>query len=123
MAKSTSKKLGKPPKDTRHSEKVQTKETVELQIADDESNGNSSEDDSEHDGVDEAGLENLLKALGNDGLDEFDQAQLRTLAGEDGEEEDSGSEEEEEDTGDVEEEDEMSKKLRRKLLQDLLGMA
>lgn len=32
-------------------------------------------------GVDEEGLQNLVRALGEDGLDEFDLAQLRMLAG------------------------------------------
>lgn len=41
----------------------------------------STDDDDENSGVDDDGLENLMKALGEDGLDEFDLAQLRMLSG------------------------------------------
>ncbi len=43
-------------------------------------------------GVDEEGLENLVRALGEDGLDEFGLAQLRMLAGSPVEEEESDEE-------------------------------
>ncbi|KAH9989715.1 eukaryotic rRNA processing protein EBP2-domain-containing protein [Russula compacta] len=56
--------------------------------------------DDEDSGVDDEGLQNLARALGEDGLDEFDLAQLRTLTGAaDGEESGGG----EEDSGDGEE--------------------
>ena len=41
----------------------------------------STDDDDENSGVDDEGLEKLVKALGEDGLDEFDLAQLRMLSG------------------------------------------
>ena len=48
-------------------------------------------------GVDEEGLENLVRALGEDGLDEFGLAQLRMLAGSPVDEEESDEEEEDAD--------------------------
>jgi len=44
----------------------------------DDSDASESDQDS---GVDEEGLQNLVRALGEDGLDEFDLTQLRMLAG------------------------------------------
>src|SRR6267154_521614 len=41
----------------------------------------STDDDDENSGVDDEGLEKLLKALGEDGLDKFDLAQLHMLSG------------------------------------------
>ncbi|KAH9969727.1 eukaryotic rRNA processing protein EBP2-domain-containing protein [Russula dissimulans] len=64
-----------------------------------------SETDQEEDsGVDEEGLEKLMKALGEDGLDEFDLAQLRMLSGAAVDEEGNGEDEEdnEEDDSDGE---------------------
>lgn len=62
-------------------------------------NSDASESESgEGSGVDEEGLEKLVRALGEDGLDEFDLTQLRMLAGspvgeeEDGEEDDADAE-------------------------------
>lgn len=61
---------------------------------------NDETDDDEGSGVDDEGLQNLARALGEDGLDEFDLAQLRTLTGAaDGEEGGEG----EEDSSDGEE--------------------
>ena len=57
------------------------------------SNGESESDTSET--VDDEGMEKLMKALGEDGLNEFDLAQLHTLAGDD--EGDEGSSDESED--------------------------
>ncbi|KAF9493579.1 Ebp2-domain-containing protein [Pleurotus eryngii] len=48
----------------------------------------SEEYDSENGGVDEKGMERLISALGDDGLDEFDRAQLGLVAGSDSEDED-----------------------------------
>ena len=49
-------------------------------ISDDESDGIPSADDDSEDGdVDEEGMERLMKALGDNGLDEFDQALLGSL--------------------------------------------
>jgi rRNA-processing protein EBP2 len=41
----------------------------------------STDDDDENSGVDDEALEKLVKALGEDGIDEFDLAQLRMLSG------------------------------------------
>jgi rRNA-processing protein EBP2 len=72
----------------------------------------STDDDDENSGVDDEGLEKLMKALGEDGLDEFDLAQLRMLsgapAGEEAEEDtDAESVPEDEESGDGEEEEEV----------------
>ncbi|KAF4617620.1 hypothetical protein D9613_006214 [Agrocybe pediades] len=92
------------------------------------SESESEDEDEDDEGVDEEGMERLMKLLGEDGLDEFDQAQLEAMAGDseddeevsgdeneeeadseeeevEGEEED-GAEDEEEDEEDEEEEDE-----------------
>ena len=53
--------------------------------------GETSGDESEDDGVDEVGFEKLIKALGDDGLNDYDQAHLVALTGD--EEEDEESEE------------------------------
>ncbi|KAK0189131.1 eukaryotic rRNA processing protein EBP2-domain-containing protein [Armillaria mellea] len=58
----------------------------------------SNDEDSDNGGVDEAGMERLMKALGDKGLDEFDQAQLGALGGDD----ESDSEGENEDGSDEE---------------------
>jgi len=71
----------------------------------DEDSGDESQSDEEDDGIDEVGFEKLIKALGDDSLNEYDQAQLAALAedeegedadGDEGLEEVSGSEEEDE---------------------------
>jgi rRNA-processing protein EBP2 len=71
----------------------------------------SLDDDDENSGVDDEGLEKLMRLLGEDGLDEFDLAQLRMLSGAaaDEEAEDDANAEsvpEEEESGDEEEEGE-----------------
>jgi rRNA-processing protein EBP2 len=71
----------------------------------------STDDDDENSGVDDEGLEKLVKALGEDGLDEFDLAQLRMLsgaaAGEEAEDDaNAESVPEDEEPGDGEEEEE-----------------
>ena len=68
----------------------------------------STDDDEENSGVDDEGLEKLMKALGEDGLDEFDLAQLRMLSGAPADEEaeedtDAESVPEDEESGDGEE--------------------
>ncbi|KAL1760233.1 eukaryotic rRNA processing protein EBP2-domain-containing protein [Schizophyllum commune] len=62
------------------------------------------ESDSDDEGVDEEGMERLMKLLGDDGLDEYDQAQLNTMLGGDDESgsEEEGEEEEGEDDSDEE---------------------
>lgn len=85
---------------------------------DEEENEDSDEDD---DGVDEEGMERLLKALGEDGLDDFDKAQIMALngagsdvevgSGEEGnededEESEGGSHDKEYESGNEEEEEE-----------------
>jgi len=52
-------------------------------------------DEEEDSGIDEEGLEKLMKALGEDGLDEFDLAQLRMLSGTAAPDEEGSSEDEE----------------------------
>ena len=66
----------------------------------DEDDGDESESDEEDDGVDEVGFEKLIKALGDDGLNEYDQAHLVALDG------DEESEEEDMEGQDIEEDDE-----------------
>ncbi|KAI0043949.1 Ebp2-domain-containing protein [Auriscalpium vulgare] len=73
-------------------EKVKGKQkavVVETEVAVEEEDEWESEEDS---GVDEEGMEKLMKALGEQGLDEFEQAQLRALTGEEDDDDgDSGS--------------------------------
>jgi rRNA-processing protein EBP2 len=69
----------------------------------------STDHDEENSGVDDEGLEKLMKALGEDGLDEFDLAQLRMLSGTAVSEDDANAEsvsEDEEPGGGAEEEEE-----------------
>lgn len=61
----------------------------------------SNDEDSDNGGVDEAGMERLMKALGDEGLDEFDQAQLGSLGGDD-ESDSEGEDENGSDEEDVE---------------------
>ena len=70
----------------------------------DEDSGEESESDEEDDGVDEAGFEKLIKALGDDSLDEYDQAQLVALAGD-------GEDDEESEEGENAEKDEESREV------------
>ena len=72
----------------------------------------STDDDDENSGVDDEALEKLVKALGEDSLDEFDLAQLRMLSGaaageetEDDANAESASEDEEPGDGEEEEEE------------------
>ena len=60
----------------------------------DEDEGESDEED---DGIDEVGFENLIKALGDDGLNEYDQAHLVALEGDEESEESEGGQDVEED--------------------------
>ena len=62
--------------------------------------GDESESDEEDDGVDEAGFEKLIKVLGDDPLNEYDQAHLVALAGGEGEDEGVEGEDFEEDEDD-----------------------
>lgn len=50
-------------------------------VNDVEGGSDSEEGDSEDEGVDEEGMERLMKLLGEDGLDDFDRAQLEGLVG------------------------------------------
>jgi rRNA-processing protein EBP2 len=74
------------------------------------SENEETDNDDEGSAVDEGGLEKLMKALGGDGLDEFDLAQLRMLSGSAEREEGSG-EGGEEDSSDGEEDDEDTKSV------------
>jgi rRNA-processing protein EBP2 len=72
----------------------------------DDSDSNESDEDS---GVDEEGLQNLVRALGEDGLDEFDLAQLRMLTGSPiGEEEESGDDDDADVTTESEDVDQLN---------------
>ena len=51
---------------------------------DEEGNEEESDEEDEDDGVDEEGMQRLMRALGDEGLDEFDVAQLEGLGGESG---------------------------------------
>ncbi|TFK62571.1 hypothetical protein BDN72DRAFT_931992 [Pluteus cervinus] len=61
----------------------------------DDDDSDDGDDDSDNGGVDEEGMKNLIKALGDDGLDELGQAQLQSLAGGEDSSEDEGEEEDE----------------------------
>ncbi|KAI0647869.1 eukaryotic rRNA processing protein EBP2-domain-containing protein [Trametes meyenii] len=61
----------------------------------DEEGSTGEDDDSDEEDVDEEGMQKLMLALGEDGLDDFDREQLRALTGD----EDEGSGEEEEEGG------------------------
>ncbi|CAO1633977.1 unnamed protein product [Jaminaea pallidilutea] len=61
---------------------------------DDDDEDSESDEDSDNGGVSEKGMERLMKALGKDGLDEADLAQLAALRGEGDDEEDDEDEEE-----------------------------
>lgn len=69
--------------------------------------GSGAEDDAsdEDEDVDEEGMAKLMKALGEDGLDDFAQASLRALSG--GEEGDSDEEDNDDDGEEVEDEEEV----------------
>ncbi|KZV60506.1 Ebp2-domain-containing protein [Peniophora sp. CONT] len=62
----------------------------------DAGSGSSEEEDSDEDGVDEEGMARLMNALGDEGLDEFERAQLGAITGDGSEDEDEeeGSDEE-----------------------------
>jgi len=62
----------------------------------DEGSGDGSESDEEDDGIDEVGFEKLIRALGDDPLNEYDQAHLVALTGdEEGDESDEDEDVEE----------------------------
>jgi len=65
-------------------------ESLEAEVDDDDEEGGSDDEngDSEDEGVDQVGMERLVELLGEDGLDDFDRAQLKSLAEDDEEEED-----------------------------------
>lgn len=79
---------------------------------DEEEEDSEEESDSDDDGVDQEGMERLVKLLGEDGLDEFDRAQLRSMGGEEEDEdedesgEEGGSGDEDENEGEISDEDE-----------------
>lgn len=97
----TSKKSGSRPRDEdvksdRKQKLVQVPKPAPPPDSDASESDESLDDDDENSGVDDGGLEKLVKALGEDGLDEFDLAQLRMLSGaaadEDGSDEEHGEE-------------------------------
>lgn len=90
MAKSTTtKKSAKQSKDLKATKPVVVEE-VQLPVE-----SSSGEEESEDEGVDEAGMEKLLEALGEDGLDEFDQARLQALTADEEDDSDDDAEENE----------------------------
>jgi rRNA-processing protein EBP2 len=94
----------------------------ELDDVDGEGSGEDSEDEDEDEGVDEAGMKRLMAALGDDGLKDFELAQLGAL---DGEGQDEGSDEENGDaesgSGEDEEEDEGVDALSDEFSEDEAG--
>ncbi|THH18364.1 hypothetical protein EW146_g2601 [Bondarzewia mesenterica] len=89
----SSKKQNAKPKSSSLKEKAREVELELSAIEDDES-------DSEDSGVDEEGMKKLMKALGDDGLDDFGQAQLQALIeGGDSDEEDENEEDGSENEG------------------------
>jgi len=58
----------------------------------DEDGGDGSETDEEDDGIDEVGFEKLIKALGDHPLNEYDQAHLVALAGDEEDDDSEGGE-------------------------------
>lgn len=71
--------------------------SVEVPSSDDEEDSEDENESDEEDGVDEIGFEKLIKALGDDGLNEYDQAHLVSLAGDEEHDEESGEGEDVED--------------------------
>jgi rRNA-processing protein EBP2 len=88
---STSKKMGKrkPPQGT---SKAEVKAKIDPT---EEASGSTSEEDD--DGVTEAGMERLMKALGNDGLDDVAQHMLQSLNEEGGDDDEVSSDDQDED--------------------------
>ena len=106
----TSRKSSSRPRDEVVKSDIKPAPPPELDVS--EADG-STDDDDENSGVDDEALEKLVKALGEDGLDEFDLAQLRILSGAAADEETeddanaiSASEDEEPGDGEEEEEEE-----------------
>ncbi|KAL1676881.1 eukaryotic rRNA processing protein EBP2-domain-containing protein [Schizophyllum commune] len=83
---------------------VDVKDGSDEDVSGSDAGSDDDESDSDDEGVDEEGMERLMKLLGDDGLDEYDQAQLNTMLGGDDESgsEEEGEEEEGEDDSDGE---------------------
>ncbi len=100
--KSVSRPSDKDVKSDTKSKLVQVAEPAPPHESDASETDESLDDDDEDGGIDEEGLKKLMKALGEDALDEFDLAQLRMLsgaaAGEAGSDEEEDSEDDKEDT-------------------------
>jgi hypothetical protein len=75
-------------------------------LAESSSDEEENEEESDDEGVDAEGMEKLMKALGEDGLDEYEQAQLQVLRGEQDEEWETDEEEVEGKSGESADEDE-----------------
>ena len=102
----TSKKSASRPRDEDRKGDTNSKSVQPAPSHESDANGSdeshdSDEEEEEDSGVDDEGLEKLMNALGEDGLSEFDRAQLRMLSGAAAGEE--GSDGEEEDNSDGEE--------------------
>jgi rRNA-processing protein EBP2 len=101
--KITSKKTISQPgdediKDDTHSKLVQPAPPHEVDASESDESRDDDDDD-EDSGVDKEGLEKLMNALGEDGLSEFDLAQLRMLSGAAADEEEGSNGEEEDSSG------------------------
>ena len=92
--KAESKKAITPLKKNKAKGKKEEKEKEPVVVVEEEEKLSEEEDDSEEgdedEGVDEEGMKKLLKALGDDGLDDFGQMQLDALGSDDDEEEGEG---------------------------------
>jgi len=101
----------KPPPPVEISKEDEDEKDEDDEAVDDSEEGSSGDEngegDSEDGGVDQVGMERLMELLGEDGLDDFDRAQLESFAEDDEDEEDleDGAEDEkEEELSDREEE-------------------
>ncbi|CAK5267568.1 unnamed protein product [Mycena citricolor] len=104
-------KLAPPPSQVQHEDEEDDEDEDDEDWVDegaDDSSDSGSEDEDEDDGIDEEGMARLMKALGDDGLDDMAHMELRALTGdedsESGEEED-GDEEQGESSADASEDD------------------
>jgi hypothetical protein len=98
-------KASKPSSTSRSSSKSAKTSTKKPPLPESSSEADEDEEESDDEGVDGEGMERLMKALGKDGLDEYEQAQLQMLGGEDEEEWETDEEEKDGEAGESGEED------------------
>ncbi|KAF7987085.1 hypothetical protein HWV62_253 [Athelia sp. TMB] len=100
-AKAVSEPAPTNPKSLPHpADSSESRGEEDLDAAEDDESAEGSDEDEDNDGVDEEGMARLMQALGEDGLDDFDTAQLQALEEDEDEEwetDDDDEEEEEED--------------------------